>query len=227
MTPSCSSNSQPAPHGRFRLSSRTWKWAVGCLLANLAAFAAFQFTRQAPVPVWLHMLVYSLPLVLALVAGVTCLFNLGRDLLQIENRTAVAADCPHRRRGLLWDALQIGSPKWSVGIVLVSVAAFNLDHITGLPQWLRVLIAITPLVPIAMYLRSTSQKTAEVDELALHIRREAYGFAYWALTGIIVCVQSLQNAGVIPDFSWGPQSLVVIMLALLIVGAAISRRSFR
>lgn len=132
-----------------------------------------------------------------------------------------------RRSGLLWDALQIGSRAWSVGIVLVSVVASSLGQIDGLPRWLRGLIALTPLVPVAMYLRSTRQVTPDVDELALHIRREAYGFAYWALTGMIVCVQLLQNAGVVPDFSWGPLTLVVVMFVLLIVGAVLSRRRYR
>jgi hypothetical protein len=143
-----------------------------------------------------------------------------------SDRRQGSGDPPRQRHGLLWDALQIGSQGWSICIVAVSVGAFSFDHIGGLPRWLRVLVALTPLVPIAMYLRSTNQATAKVDELALHIRREAYGFAFWALVGIIVCVQLLQNAGLMPGFNWGPLPLVSIMLALLVAGAVISHRRY-
>jgi len=78
-----------------------------------------------------------------------------------------------------------------------------------------------------MYLRSIGRNTAEIDELALHVRREAYGFAFCAMAGLFVCVHVLEKAGVIPDFRWSSMQLVLTMLALLIVGAAISSRRFR
>jgi len=202
-------------------------WGV-FLLASLAAVAVGQLAREAPGPVWLRMSILLFPPVLALVAGAMCLFSLGCDLLVRSGREA---DLPGQRRGgLMRDALQIGSPAWSTGFVLavaVSSSLVSLTRYAALPQWLRVLIALIPAVPLVMYLRSVSRDPAEVDELALQIRRDAYGFVFWATIGLVVCVYFLGKAGVMPGFRWSPLQLAATMSVLLFVGAAISSRRFR
>ena len=128
------------------------------------------------------------------------------------------------------DALHLGSPAWSIGFVVAAVVAASLVSLTqyaAFPLWLRVLIALSPTVPLAMYLRSISRDTAEIDELALHIRRDAYGFVFCGMIGLFVCVHLLEKAGVMQDFRWSSTQLVLIMFALLIVGAANSSRRFR
>ena len=234
MTSLPSSEPERVPQRRFHLSFLTCMWGVGFLLAALAVIALAQFMRHMRVGGPLFPLILLLPLVLGLVAGGMCLFSLGRDLLK---RSGWEADTPSRRRsGLMRDALQLGSPAWSMGFVLVAfgahfvlaaLVAFNVAR--DLPIWFRVLIALIPAVPLAMYLRSISLDTVEIeiDELAVHVRREAYGFVFCAMIGLLVCVNLLDKAGVMPDFRWGSTQLIMIMLALLIIGAAISSRRFR
>jgi len=190
--------------------------------------AAGQFARQVPGPLWLRMAILMLPPFLALAVGGRCLFCLGRDLL-VRSRLATDVSRP-RRGGLLRDALDIGSPAWSMGFVLATALVASLVSLTQyavLPLGLRVLIALIPTAPLVMYLRSIGRNPTEVDELARQIRRDAYGFVFWAMTGLVVGVALLGKAGVMPDFRWSALQLVAAMLALLFVGAAISSRRFR
>ena len=227
MSASPSSDHRPAPHRYFLLGSKTLAWAAVFMLAALATGAAIYVTRHVPVPVWLRMLLLFIPPVLALVAIVMCLFSFGQEWIKRVSQEAAENIRPPRRGGLFLDALQLGSQTWSIGFVLVSFVAGMLTGISGLPVWLLVAIALSPLVPLVMYLRSISRDTAEVDELALHIRREAYGFVFISMIGIFVCVVLLEQAGVVSGFSWSSRHLVGMMLALLVTGAAISSRRFR
>jgi hypothetical protein len=134
------------------------------------------------------------------------------------------------RSSLVRDALHLGSPAWSLGFVLAAcfVAALSsLTQYAEFPRWLRAFIALIPAAPLAMYLRSISRDTAAIDELALHVRRDAYGFVFCVMIGLFVCAHLLVKAGVVPDFRWGSTQLLVIMFALLLVGAMISGRRFR
>lgn len=114
-----------------------------------------------------------------------------------------------------------------MGFVLVSFAAAQAIQLAGLPQGLRLPLALTPLVPLAMYLRSIGRDMAGIDELALQVRHEAYGFVFCAMLGIFVCVHLLEEAGAIPGFRWNSTLLVTVMIGLLTVGAVLSSRRFR
>ncbi len=228
MSSSPSSEPRQAPLRHVHLSYQTRIWGVGFLLASLAVVAIGQFMRQVPTPVWLRMMIFSFPPVIAVSAGGMCLFSLGRDLVK---GSGFEGDRPaRRRRGLMRDALHLGSPVWSIGFVMAAVVAASLVSLTqyaAFPLWSRVLIALTPTVPLAMYLRSISRDTEGIDELALHVRRDAYGFVFVGMIGLFVCVHLLEEAGVMQSFRWSSTELVLIMLALLTVGAAISSRRFR
>jgi uncharacterized membrane protein YhdT len=177
-------------------------------------------------PAWLRMAVLLFPTALGLVAAVMLLFSLARDWVGKPGDEAAGGTNPNRR-GLIRDALHLGSPFWSMCFVLVSAVGYSLSQISGFPLWLRVACALTPLAPLVMYLRSINRDTAAIDELALLVRREAYGFVFCAMIGILVCVWLLEKAGVLSGFNWDSTHLVVLMFALLVIGATISSRRFR
>lgn len=182
--------------------------------------------RHMSGPTWLRASLVLFPLVAALISGGIGLFNLGRDWVMPDRATE--GDSDPRHRGLLRDALlNFGSKAWSLCFVLVSFAAAQIIQLAGLSPGLRLPLALTPLVPLVMYLRSIDRDTAGIDELALQVRREAYGFDFCAMIGIFVCVHLLEKAGAIPGFRWNSALLVVVMLGLLTVGAVLSSRRFR
>jgi hypothetical protein len=95
------------------------------------------------------------------------------------------------------------------------------------PVWLRVGLALTPLIPGAFFLRAQRRALAKADELGLHVASEAFGFVFYALIGLFVCVDLLRNAGVLPDFAWTTGKLLVAMLGLALIGAWVSNRRYR
>ncbi len=228
MSSAPSSDLRPASIRRRHLSYQTRIWGVAFLLASLAAVAVGQFGRQLQAPVWLRMMIFFFPPVIAMLAGGICLFSLGRDIVSVSGLEG--GPPTRRRRSLMRDALHLGSPAWSAGFVVAAMMAASLVSLTqyaAFPLWLRVLIAVSPTVPLAMYLRSISRDTAKIDELALHVRRDAYGFVFCGMIGLFVCVHLLEKAGVVEGFRWSPTLLILTMFALLIVGAVISSRRFR
>lgn len=221
MPPISSPDVRPAQHRRRRLSVA---WAVGLLVAAAGVFAIDLFTRPERSPVWLVFTLAYVPPVLGLLAVVIFVFGLSRDWLVSIDPLAGGTT---RRRHPLRDAIRLGSPAWALCFAVVAGAGYSLSQTNGFSPWLRVLCALSPLVPLAMYLRSIYREQATVDELALLIRREAFSFVFCAMLGILVCVHLLEKAGVIPGFTWDSMRIVGLMLVLLIVGAVISSRHFR
>ena len=86
------------------------------------------------------------------------------------------------------------------------------------PFWWRIPLALTPLLPLIAALRVQKQALAKSDELARHIARDAFAFAFYALFGLFVCVDLLRNGGVVPDFVWRAKWLHGAMGVSLLLG---------
>lgn len=197
------------------------------LLSALAAVGARQLAKTASWPAGLQLTVFVVPVALVLIGAILFFLNLWRDIAGKVMQSLEAGVRVGQRGGLVREALHLGSPAWSVCFVMVSFAAYSLGQIDGMPQWLRLTLAVAPIVPLALYLGSIGRDKAAVDELALRVRHEAYGFAFHATIGLLVCFHLLESAGVIKNLTLGTTQLIVGMLALLVVGAAISGRRYR
>lgn len=224
MTSQLPQKSGSAPLRSSRPSYRSLLRASAGL--GLAIIAAYLLQSYVHGPLWLVMLVAFAPPVL-LIPLMLCLFCVSRYIVIPESGEPGEEARAFRRGDLLRQALRIGSPTWSVGFVMVVVVANNVVQYAEMPLGPRELIALTPLVPLAMYLRSAFRNTPEIDELALHIRRDAYGFVFCGMLGIFVCGDLLAKAGMVPGLKWSPHQMAVIMIALLFIGAWISSRRYR
>ena len=78
-----------------------------------------------------------------------------------------------------------------------------------------------------MFLREQKRALARSDELALRIANEAFAFAFYALIGLFICVDLLENAGVLPGFAWNTLRLTVALFALMTIGSLLSSRRYR
>ena len=89
-----------------------------------------------------------------------------------------------------------------------------------MPFWLRLVIGLLPVLPFAIVARLHWQAATWGDEMARHIAREIYVFAFYALLAVFLCVDLLRTGGVLPDFVWKTKSLLFAMLGTLAVGHA-------
>lgn len=115
----------------------------------------------------------------------------------------------------------------TISIPATAITADVLMRHIELPFWLRVPVALAPLVPGAFFLRELARSFARADELALHIAREALAFVFFGLIGVMICVDLLRNAGVLPGFVWSTATLLIAMVALALVGTWFASRRYR
>lgn len=96
-----------------------------------------------------------------------------------------------------------------------------------LPLWLSLPLALLPLVPLMAGLHVQKQALAQADELARHIARDAFAFAFYALLGMFICTDLLRIGGVLPDFVWETKWLLLVMLGALGTGYGWSAWRYR
>ena len=96
-----------------------------------------------------------------------------------------------------------------------------------LPLPLRVILSLAPLVPGVVFLIKQNRALAQADELALRIVNEAFAFVFYALLGLFVCVDLLENAGVLVGFQWSTLTLSIAMFVLMGLGTLIAERRYR
>lgn len=65
------------------------------------------------------------------------------------------------------------------------------------------------------------------DELARHIARETYVFAFYALLAVFICTDLLKAGGVLPDFIWKAKSLLYAMIGTLGISVGWTRWRYR
>lgn len=120
-------------------------------------------------------------------------------------------------------------------VLRIVVVALSMSVISGLskavlrhwdvPTWGRVLLAFSPLLPL-LFLRKPST-IIKADELAMRIHQESTVFAFYGLFVVILISDLLLKAGVVTEFIWRHDSLVIAMVLLLGLGHAWTARRYR
>lgn len=96
-----------------------------------------------------------------------------------------------------------------------------------MPVGLRILLALMPVLPFAVLAKTHWRAMTQGDELARHIARETYVFAFYALVAVFICTDMLKTGGVLPDFAWKTKSLVYTMIGTLAVADGWTRWRYR
>lgn len=116
---------------------------------------------------------------------------------------------------------------WGGSAPVCAGAVAALMRYCEIPFWLRILLALTPLLPLFMSLRVLKQSLACSDELARHIARDAFAFAFYALFGLFICMDLLRSGGVLPGFVWDMKWLITAMGTMLALGLGWSGWRYR
>jgi hypothetical protein len=95
------------------------------------------------------------------------------------------------------------------------------------PAWLVIPLALLPLAPLIAGLKVQKLALAQSDELARHIARDAFAFAFYALIGTFICVDLLRLGGVLPTFSWDTKWLLTVMGGMFGLGYGWSAWRYR
>jgi hypothetical protein len=144
-------------------------------------------------------------------------------MIEGMNSTSSATKAPARARVGMTPQLWL----WALAVPAIAVSADQLMRHAELPSTARVLLAFSPLVPGAIFLRVQARVLARADELAVRIANEAYAFVFYALIGLFICVDLLENSGILAGFGWNTLRLTVAMFVLMIIGTLISNRRYR
>jgi hypothetical protein len=117
---------------------------------------------------------------------------------------------------------------WALALVAGIEGAEALLRRVDLPVILRVGIALVPVLPFVFAARAHWRgMMTRGDELARHMARETYVFAFYALLAVFICADLLKAGGVLPDFVWKTKSLLYAMIGTLAVADLWIRRRYR
>ncbi|HTT58018.1 MAG TPA: hypothetical protein VMF63_12960 [Opitutaceae bacterium] len=107
---------------------------------------------------------------------------------------------------------------WGLAAGLSAAAATVLFVLFKLPVPLRLVIALLPILPSLCYVGCVVRMFRQVDELQRRIQLEALGFAFPATAILVMAVDLLEQAKVLPAVHWGWSGLVVAMCLLWFAG---------
>lgn len=150
--------------------------------------------------------------------GVGCLFA---GLLVRVLPESCETGTPAQRRRYLREFL----PPMLAYVVVVLGSSWLLGRIDG-PGWLRGLVALSPVLPIALAVRAIARHIRTIDELQQRIELEALSIATALVTLLYLAAGFLQKARVI-DVSAAAAMIWVFPLVCLVYGVAkamVSRR---
>lgn len=116
---------------------------------------------------------------------------------------------------------------WGLAITATAIAVDLLMRHYAVPFAARIPLAAMPLAPGVMFFRELRRMMATRDELEMQVLREALVFVFFALLGVFIVVDLLENGNVLPDFSWNTMKLAVTMGALAVVGTWLANRRYR
>ena len=119
---------------------------------------------------------------------------------------------------------------WLAVTTLVYVA--QLFVLRRYPEWspfVRGIVALTPLVPALLYLRSWVQFIRGMDELQRRVQIEAQVFAAWGTIFIGMILSTLNQHGVVhvQPHGLGFGAVFFVVLPLWLVGVAIANRRYK
>jgi hypothetical protein len=81
-----------------------------------------------------------------------------------------------------------------------------------LAAWLRVMVALVPVLPFAIVARLHWRAVLRGDELTRHIARETHVIALYALLAVFIAVDLLKAGGLLSNFVWKTKSLFLAMV---------------
>ncbi len=123
------------------------------------------------------------------------------------------------------DALKLNA--WAPVAVLAAVAARLLLRDPELTGAMRVLVALLPLVPGLLYLRSLWRWIIGLDELQRRLQFEAVSFASLTMLVLGLTVDLLQQAGFAHRLHFGWEGYFAFTFSLYALGLARANRGFR
>jgi hypothetical protein len=91
---------------------------------------------------------------------------------------------------------------------------------------MRVGAMIAPWLVMVLFLLY-SKRTWRPDELETVINYRALGFAFYGTLFGVFAIDQLQAAGLLPEFAWSKESLLMLMALLLAIGTIWSKSRFR
>ena len=207
-------------------SSIAPRWSILVAGILLAVIAVDLLTHHAFFPRGLMPASLLAVLTIATILIIRHLFGRLTKLTRLNDPSADSSSVSAEQPSLLRAALKRGSPTWGLVFILTWFATGSLVPSTAMPVWLTTVVALLPMVPGFMFLRSVYRVPKEEDELVAHIWREACTFAFVALLGVFLSVTMLEEAGVLKNFAWDNRGMGVLWLALLCTGAAVSSRRY-
>lgn len=116
---------------------------------------------------------------------------------------------------------------WVLGLVACFAVVEVVLRRVEMPVGLRAVLALVPVLPFVFVARAHWRMMNRGDELARHMAREVYVFAFYALLAVFICTDLLKTGGVLPDFAWKAKSLLYAMLSSLAVATVWMRWRYR
>ena len=207
-------------------SSIAPRWSIMVTGIMLAVIAVDLLTHHAFFPRGLMPVSLLAVVTIATILIIRHLFRRLTRLTRLNDPAADGSSVSAEQPSLLRAVLKRGSPTWSVAFILTIFVTSSLVPSLALPVWLTIVVALLPMVPGFMLLRSFHRVPKEEDELVAHIWREACSFALVALLGVFLSVGLLEQAGVLKNFAWNTRGLLALWLAFVCAGTAISSRRY-
>ena len=116
---------------------------------------------------------------------------------------------------------------WGLAAGFSAAAATVLFALFKMPLPLRAAVAILPLLPSLGYVGCVVRMFRRVDELQRRIQLESLGFAFPATAILVMAVDLLEQAKIVPAIHWGWSGPVTAMCLLWVAGWAIASRRYR
>lgn len=116
---------------------------------------------------------------------------------------------------------------WGVGAGLTAGVDTALYALCRMPAPLRIGLAAVPLVLSLGYVNCVVGIFRRADELQRRIQLESLGVAFPATAILIMTVDLLEKAKILPAIDWGWSPLVTSMCLLWLGGYAIASRRYR
>jgi hypothetical protein len=116
---------------------------------------------------------------------------------------------------------------WGLASGLSAAAATVLFAFFKMPLPLRAVVAVLPLLPSLGYVFCVVRMFRRADELQRRIQLESLGFAFPATAILVMAIDLLEQAKIVPGIRWGWSGLVTAMCLFWIAGWAMASRRYR
>lgn len=116
---------------------------------------------------------------------------------------------------------------WGLGAGLSAGAATALFALFRLPLAVRAALVVVPVLLSLGYVNCVVAMFRRVDELQRRIQLESLGFAFPATAILVMAVDLLEKAGMVPNIHWVWGEMVGAMCLLWLAGYLRARRRYR